>query len=333
MKRFINLLPVVLCSLTFTMTGCSADADSAMTEERQKDNRIAFCLNDIEDVPATTRGAQATLSSLDAGFGVSCSVYPSSETYTSYPCGSYFYKVQAFPGVATDYYWPETDSKMAFYAYYPYNNSNFTVQSAATANGSPTYAYTVPEAIASQVDVMTTQVVDRLASNHTAVPLTFSHRCTDIRFTAYNQQSDPLTVKSVAIYGVQYSGTYTNGTSWSLSGSRNSSSSHPFLLSLNTAVASKATVDLTGTTNHFIMLPQTVPNGTDFLVIKTEEDGEERIYTYTLDASYELVMGKSVTFQLTLGNGTLTVDSVSVVDWEPIATTTGTFSTTDWSAE
>ena len=240
-----------------------------MTEERQKNNRIAFCLNDIEDVPATTRGAQATLSSLDAGFGVSCSVYPSSGTYTSYPCGSYFYKVQAFPGVATDYYWPETDSKMAFYAYYPYNNSNFTVQSAATANGSPTYAYTVSEAIASQVDVMTTQVVDRLASNHTAVPLTFSHRCTDIRFTAYNQQSDPLTVKSVAIYGVQYSGTYTNGTSWSLSGSRNSSSSHPFLLSLNTAVASKATVDLTGTTNHFIMLPQTVPNGTDFLVIKT----------------------------------------------------------------
>ena len=81
------------------------------------------------------------------------------------------------------------------------------------------------------------------------------------------------------------------------------------------------------------MLPQTVPNGTDFLVIKTEEDGEERTYTYTLYASYELVMGKSVTFQLTLGNGTLTVDPVSVVDWEPIATTTGTFSTTDWSAE
>ena len=314
MKHLVDLLPVALfCLLLSSLTACTQD------DARGLDNsRIAFCLNDAGTPQTVSRGAQATASSLDAGFGVCCSVYPSSGTYTSYPCGSYFYKVRAFPAVATDYYWPETDSKMAFYAYYPYGNSNLTVQSAASSNGVPTYAYTVPEAIASQVDVMTTQVVDRLASNHSAVPLTFSHRCTDIRFTAYNQQSDPLTVKSVAIYGVKYSGTYTSGTSWSLSDDVNSSSSHPFLLSsLNAVVASNTTVDLTGTANHFIMLPQTVPNGTDFLVVKTEEDGEERTYTYTLDADYELVMGRSVTFQLTLGNGALTVSPVSVVDWEP----------------
>ena len=334
MKKLVNLLPVAFCSLMLSaFVGCSEDADALISGDNRTSDRVSFWVEDMEDVQATTRGTQATLSALDAGFGVSCSVYPSSGTYTSYPCGSYFYKLQAFPGVETDYYWPETDSKMAFYAYYPYDNSNFTVQSAATANGAPTYAYTVPEAIASQVDVMTTRVVDRLASNHTAVPLTFSHRCTDIRFTAYNQQSEALTVTSIAIYGVKYVGTYTSGTSWSLSGSVNSSSSHPFLLSLSTAVASKATVDLTGTTNHFIMLPQTVANGTDFLVIKTQEDGEERTYTYTLDSSYELVMGKSVTFQLTLGNGTLTVSPVSVVDWEPISTVTNGFSVTDWQAQ
>lgn len=302
-----------------------------MGGEQGKD-RISFLVDDIEDIPATTRGTQATVSSLDAGFGVSCSVYPSAGAYTSNPCGSFFYKLQVFPGVSTNYYWP-VSGYMAFYAYYPYGSSAFTVQSAEDSNGVPTYAYTVPESVASQVDVMTGQVTDRLSSNHAAVALSLAHRCTDIRFTAYNQQSDALTVKSIAIYGVKYAGTYTSGTSWSLSGSVNSSSSHPFLLSLNTAVASKATVDLTGTTNHFIMLPQTVANGTDFLVIKTQEDGEERTYTYTLNEDYELIMGKSVTFQLTLGNGTLTVNPVSVVDWEPISTVTNGFSVTDWQAQ
>lgn len=332
MNRLINSLLVTAGILMLpSMMGCTEDVDSSMGGEQGKD-RISFLVDDIEDIPATTRGTQATVSSLDAGFGVSCSVYPSAGAYTSNPCGSFFYKLQVFPGVSTNYYWP-VSGYMAFYAYYPYGSSAFTVQSAEDSNGVPTYAYTVPESVASQVDVMTGQVTDRLSSNHAAVALFFAHRCTDIRFTAYNQQSDALTVKSIAIYGVKYAGTYTSGTSWSLSGSVNSSSSHPFLLSLNTAVASKATVDLTGTTNHFIMLPQTVANGTDFLVIKTQEDGEERTYTYTLNEDYELIMGKSVTFQLTLGNGTLTVNPVSVVDWEPISTVTNGFSVTDWQAQ
>ena len=333
MKGIINLLPVALCSLIFTMTGCSEDADSVLARDYQSSERVSFCISDIEDVPATTRGAQATLSSLDAGFGVSCSVYPSSGTYASYPCGSYFYKVQAFPNVATDYYWPETDSKMAFYAYYPYGNSNFTVQSAATANGAPTYAYTVPEAIASQVDVMTTQVVDRLASNYTAVPLTFSHRCTDIRFTAYNQQNDALTITSVSVYGVKYSGTWTSGTSWTLTGSANSSSSYPFTLAMNANVTSEATVDLTGTANHFIMLPQTIAAGTDLFVITTIEDGDPRTYTYTLPSATTWEMGKSYTYAMTLGNGNLTVSSVTVVDWQAVTPLNGTFSVNNWAAQ
>lgn len=292
-------------------TACTEDLTSGMTE-----SPITFTIDGNSfEASGITRGAQVGSIS---NFGVSASVYDKDAVggYTSAGCGSYFYNQSATNGTPMNYYWPTSDYKVSFYAYYPYGNSAFTVQSAANSNGIPTYAYTVPEAIASQVDVMTAQVTDRLASNHSAVPLFFAHRCTDIRFTAYNQQSDPLTVKSVAIYGVKYSGTYTNGNAWTLSGSANSSSSHPFLLSLNTTIAAETTVDLTGTTNHFIMLPQTVPNGTDFLVVKTLEDGEEKTYTYTLANNYELIMGKSVTFRLILGNGTITINPVTVVDWQ-----------------
>ena len=314
--------------LLSTTTACSDDTDSDQTKKY-----VSFLVNETEKEEVLTKGAQATLTALNAGFGVSSSVYPSSGTYSNYPCGSYFYKLNVVPGVATKYSWPMTDSKMAFYAYYPYNNSAFTVQSSATTNGAPTYSYTVPESIGSQVDVMTAQVVDRLASNQSAVALSFAHRCTDVRFTVYNRQSSALTIKSIAIYGVKYTGTYKSGTSWTLTGNANSSTSHPFLLTLNTSVASKATVDMTGTSNHFIMLPQTVASGTNFIVVKTLEDGEEKTYTHTLSENYVLEMGKSVTFKLTLGNEVMTVGSISVNEWEPITSVTGAFSVNNWTAQ
>ena len=180
---------------------------------------------------------------------------------------------------------------------------------------------------------MTTQVVDRLANNHTAVPLTFSHRCTDIRFTAYNQQNDALTITSVSVYGVKYSGTWTSGTSWTLTGSANSSSSYPFTLAMNANVTSEATVDLTGTANHFIMLPQTIAAGTDLFVITTIEDGDPRTYTYTLPSATTWEMGKSYTYAMTLGNGNLTVSSVTVVDWQAVTPLSGTFSVNNWAAQ
>lgn len=320
---------MALFGLMLTVTvACSDDSG-----ENQSGRYVSFLVSDIDDEEIQTKGAQATLTSLNNGFGVSSSVYPSSGTYTNYPCGSFFYNIKAVPGVATKYYWPMTDSKMAFYAYYPYGNSALTVQSSASTNGIPTYSYTVPEAISSQVDVMTAQVVDRLASNQSAVSLSFAHRCTDIRFTVYNRQSTALTIKSIAIYGVKYTGTYKSGTSWTLSGNVNSSSSHPFLLTLNTSVASKATVDMTGTSNHFIMLPQTVASGTNFIVVKTLEDGEEKTYTHTLSENYVLEMGKSVTFKLTLGNEVMTVGSISVNEWEPITSVTGAFSVNNWTAQ
>ena len=311
------------------MVSCTEDL-----EVEAGTNPIIFTIDSdgLDERSGTTRGTQITSIT---NFGVSASIYEKDAVggYTSAGCGSYFYNQSATNGSPMSYYWPSADYKISFFAYCPYGSSDFTLQSAADSNGSPTYTYTVPESVASQIDVMTVQCTDMACGPHSAVALSFAHRCVDIRFSAYNQQHEALTVNSVSIYGVKYTGTLT-GSSWDLTGLPNSSSSHPFTLSMTTNVASEATVDLTGATNHFMMLPQTIAAGTDLFVISTTEDGDERTYIYTVPSGgFTWEMGKTYTYTLVLGNGNLTISAVSVENWDAVGFLTGMFSADDWTAQ
>ena len=235
-----------------------------------------------------TRGSLATLSS-STEFGVSASVYPSSGSYSSYGLGTYFYSKKCTPNTALEYYWPSPSNKISFYAYYPYGNSYFTMSSDATAKGHPVYSYSVPSDISQQVDAMTASVVDNACSiPHGPVTLQFKHNCASVRFKFNNTGADPITVKSISIEGVKYSGTLQNGV-WTLNSSLNSSTSNPFSLTLNTAVAAGETADLTGTGNIFIMLPQAL-SGSSVLKIVTAEK------TYSTVLSGEWVAGKTYTY-------------------------------------
>lgn len=296
------------------------------------DENISFAVTDIE-VPSAQRGTRGTAMTSPAAitsFGVSAGVYPSGQDYTANACGNFFYCLNALPYTPTGYSWPTADYRMSFYAYHPYGNSNLTV-SPASGTGLPTYTYTVPTTIAQQVDVMTAQVTNRECSNRSSVVLNFGHRCTDIRFEAYNQSGAAITVNSVSVYGVKYRGTWRTGTAWTLTGTANSASSHPFTLSLSTSVAAKSTVNLTGTSNHFILLPQVVPAGTEMFVITTTEKGSSKTYTYTLPEAMTLQMGKTYTFQLNLGGNGLVLNPVVITDWLPIDPLIATFSVNNWS--
>lgn len=308
---------LLLAGVITLMSGMLAACTQEIEHTGQDDNSEKYVTFRVDDGDSftRTRGSHTTTSSLAAGFGVSASVYPSAGTYTNYPHGNYFYKIMARPNTATEYFWPATNNKISFYAYYPYNNSLFTVQSSKTANGSPTYAYSVPESVSSQLDVMTTQRTDMSCATPVAVALYFEHRCSDIRFTVHNQCHLDLTLKSISIYGVKYSGTLT-GDSWTLTGSANSSSSHPFTLTLNRTIAAGATVDITGTSNHFFMIPQTIASGTALFVVKTTEYGAERTYTHTLSSNYTWEAGNAYTYRLTLGDGEMIVHGdVTVGNW------------------
>ena len=217
-----------------------------------------------------TRGTKVTTAGI-SNLGVSASVYPAANTYTSAGCGSYFYKESVSSGTPMSYYWPTSDYKLSFFGYYPYNNAAFTVQSAADATGVPTYAYTVPSAIGSQQDIMTGQVTDQSGGSSSPVNMTLAHRCSAIHFCITNDRSDAITVNSISIEGVKYTGTL-NGSTWTLGGSVNSSSTNPFTLAYGSSVAAGAKVDITGTSNIFMMLPQTLPSGAKLKVVV---DGEE----------------------------------------------------------
>ena len=152
------------------------------------------------------------------------------------------------------YYWPTSDYRISFFGYYPYNNAAFTVQSAASATGAPTYTYTVPSAIASQQDIMTGQVTNQPGGSSSPVNMTLAHRCSAIHFSITNDRSETITVNSISIEGVKYSGTLNENT-WTLGSGVNSSSTNPFTLTYGNSIAAGATVDITGTSNIFMMLP------------------------------------------------------------------------------
>ena len=265
----------------------SEDADSLLLSVAESPE---FVSNDRWNAGTfvTTRGSLATLSS-STEFGVSASVYPSSGSYSSYGLGNYFHDKKCTPNTALEYYWPSPSNKISFHAYYPYGNSYFTMSSDAMANGYPVYSYSVPSDIDQQVDVMTASVVDNACTiPHGPVTLQFKHNCASVRFKFNNTGADPITVKSISLEGIKYSGTLQNGT-WTLNSSLNSSSVNPFSLTLNTAVSAGATADLTGTENIFIMLPQTL-SGSSVLKIVTAEK------TYSTVLSGEWLAGKTYTY-------------------------------------
>lgn len=245
----------------------------------------------------TTRGAK--VNSITS-FGVSASVYSSSSSYTSAGCGSYFYNESITAGLPTEFFWPTSSYKVSFFAHYPYNNAAFTVQSAPNDLGAPTYAYTVPATISSQVDIMTASATDLEGGSSNPVNLSFSHQCAAIKIRITNSTTSAITVNSVSIEGVEYTGTLCSGT-WTLSGTKNSSSLNPFTLSCNTAVAASATADLTGTTNIFLMLPQTLTSSAKLKMVIDSE-----AYEAELSGSWQA--GKTYTYSVTKEPGVIEVD-------------------------
>lgn len=317
MKKLINNICALLAVFMVTviiMCSCSSDMEESTARDEAK-HYISFTPMEI-GTRSMTRGTQTTLSTLTS-YGVSCSTYASDESYTSAESGSYFYnkEIDASTG-ETGYLWPGADRKVSFFAYAPYGNSALTISSANTI-GRPTYTYTVPASISSQVDFITAEVLDHVGGLITdPVTLSFSHRCTDIKLSVYNRGEESITIHSISVYGVKYTGYYSTG--WSLDDAVSTSSSHAFTLTpASGTVAAKATVDMTGTVNHIIMLPQTVAGGTDFIAVDATIGGERKTLGYTLPEDLTLEEGKSYTMTISFGPQYIDVDTSSdIEDWE-----------------
>ena len=303
-KSFFSYLLAGMIMLVAGMTvSCTEDLDTVTTE-----SAITFLSEETGFISGTsTRGTKvSTISS----FGVSASVYSSASTYTSAGCGSYFFNEQVTPGVPTAYYWPTSAYKLSFYAYYPYGNAAFTMQSTKSSLGAPTYAYTVPTDIASQLDIMTGQDVNHAGGSKTAVNISMKHRCAAVCFNVTNSRSSAITLTSISIEGVKYSGTLNEET-WTLNNAVNSSSSNPFTLAYGSSIAASATANVTGTTDIFMMLPQSIPAGAK---IKVVVDGSEELEA-ELTGSW--IAGKQYNYSVEIKNNTIIVvdEDSNIDDW------------------
>lgn len=326
-----SLLTIVAMAV---VTGCSNDE---LPQLRKSPSEITFTPMEFGASKPSTRGSQVSSDNI-VSYGVSASIYAAGGSYATAPSGGYMNNVEIPANTGySGYYWPGSAKNVSFFAYAPYNATGLTVGS-ASALGYPSYTYTVPTIIGSQSDFITANVLNHAGTEtDDPVMLSFVHQCADIRFLAYNQGPSSITLHSIGIYGVKYSGTFCEGTNpkWTLSSSVNSTSVNPFLLSVGSAIASGATVDVTGTSNHFIMLPQTVASGTQMFDVDATVSGSRRHYYYTLPAALELQAGKCYTYTLTLGEPTLIVDTATdIADWQvevKYLTVSGVSSTSTWT--
>lgn len=306
----VLLLPIIACQKEDIQDVYNLDSEYL----------IAFSPS-IEGEWGDTRATVLTISNLES-FGVSASSYTLGD-YSSAPCGGYFYKQQVKTSIPyCGKQWLGNAYTLSFFGYAPYSNL-MGIQSSETL-GRPIYTYTVPSDVASQIDLMTAETLEVAGGNkNTPVPLTFHHRLSDIRFDIYNEGPQIMTVHNIALYGLKYAGTL-NGDTWETTGAVNSPSANPFKLDLEDtsdpddgiAISSLTTSDeLTGSTNHFMMIPQTVPQGTSIFYVDATIKGRRAVFHYTLDANLTLQAGKTYHITLSMGYDDIKIKTLSVTDW------------------
>ena len=191
------------------------------------------------------------------------------------------------------YYWPGADHSFQFYAWAPTDAGGLTTPSSPQEKS---LAYTVPEAAADQKDIVVATTDEIQGDNNAAVPLTFKHICTAVRF-AVGSQMQPGQIKSVALKGVKNAGTYDMAAdNWSLG-----DATVNFSQTLNKeTTGTEANGDaITTSEGTFMMLPQTLPAWATVEVVFVNANNEDRTLTASI-GNTEWKMGTTVTYKLSI---------------------------------
>ena len=191
------------------------------------------------------------------------------------------------------YYWPGADHSFQFYAWAPTDAGGLTTPSSPQDKS---LAYTVPEAATDQKDIVVATTNEIQGDNNAAVPLTFKHICTAVRF-AVGSQMQPGSIKSVVLKGVKNAGTYDMATgNWSLG-----DATVDFSQTLNKeTTGTEANGDaITSPEGTFMMLPQTLPAGATVEVVFTNASGVDRTLAASIGNTV-WTMGTTVTYKLSI---------------------------------
>lgn len=193
------------------------------------------------------------------------------------------------------YYWPGVDHSFQFYAWAPTDiPTDYLTTPSSPQN--KLLAYTVPKAAADQKDIVVATTNEIQGDNNEAVPLTFKHICTAVRF-AVGSQMQPGSIKSVALKGIPNTGTYDMAAgTWSLG-----DATVDFSQTLNKeTTGTEANGDaITSEQGTFMMLPQRLPAGATVEVVFANANNEKRTLTASI-GNTEWTMGTTVTYKLSI---------------------------------
>ena len=198
------------------------------------------------------------------------------------------------------YFWPGTGRTLDFYAWAPANAEDYGLTAPLNPNKT-TLAYTVPLDVAEQKDISVATATGIPGDSYSAVPLTFNHIFTAVRFVI-GDQMQPGTIKSVALSGVYNSGTYNmaaaEGTNpWELGATVAYFSQ---LMTFSTTGNETSGEAITSDEGTFMMLPQTLPDGAEIQIVFLDNATDtERTLTASIAGS-EWPMGKTVTYKISI---------------------------------
>lgn len=192
------------------------------------------------------------------------------------------------------YYWPGNGHTLQFYALTP---DDAGIRMPATPASTHLSSYTVPQDVAEQRDILVATTEELSGNYNQAVPLTFEHICTAIKFET-GSQMQPGSIKSVMLKGVKTTGTYDMGTDkWVLTDATDS-----YTLDVDKATTGTETPGsgITNIENTFMMLPQTLPDGaTVEVVFQDKVTGNERTLSAAIGGT-EWPQGKTVTYKISI---------------------------------
>lgn len=188
------------------------------------------------------------------------------------------------------YYWPGANHTLQFYAWAPAD--------AITAPSSPenlTFEYTVPEEATAQQDLVVANE-SRDGDFKQAVSLGFKHICTAVKFVV-GDEMQAGTIKSVALKGVENTGTYDMTNGWTaVSGPAD------FTQELNKETTGNEGngAEITSAEGTFMMLPQTLPSGASVeVVFHSATTNTDRTLSAPIEGT-EWPIGKTVTYKLSI---------------------------------
>ena len=306
----------------------------AVAFEGTQPSHPLFLSTEVTQRTDVTRGSRVESVADLTSFGVSAIKASENVTDEQFAAATpdFFYNLEASRNgsdvfeIAQDYYWPSSSEKLWFYAYAPYGDSHVQL-SDQDAGGAQKVSFTVDTNVANQVDLMTANAETtafRSASGadaKSAVPLSFRHELTAIRFVI-GEQWLAGSIKSVAIYNVHGKGTMIIGANdaskwvWKNKAGTNMAATDDFVLTVDKSGLSGDEDEefIDDTDLYFLMIPQSFDDNDDaYIEVKYQDNSYE--YTVTAPLKGQAAWQRNTTVTYAISSHELTKLKIGSIAW------------------